>query len=77
MIIRCEQSINTWLNPELIIKILKNEYYFTCENCGQKIFLNTDILINCSRGIFYINTAAKLEDNIKKLLEFYFLFFFK
>ena len=65
-----EASINTWIDPTLIGKILREEYIYQCDNCKTKVHLKADILINCPNGMFYINTASSLEENIKKLLDY-------
>ena len=49
-----EASINTWLNPELVQKILDDKYYYECPNCTKQIHLVTEILINCPKGMFLI-----------------------
>jgi len=59
-----EASINTWLNPELIQKLLDDKYYYTCPNCKKQIHLVTKILINCPKGMFWISNDEELE--IKK-----------
>jgi hypothetical protein len=56
-----EASINTWLDPDLIKKILDDAYYYECPECNRKIHLDTKILINCPKAMFWISTAEDLE----------------
>ncbi len=56
-----EASINTWLDPELIKKILDDAYYYECPKCNSEIHLDTKILINCPKGMFWISTAENLD----------------
>jgi DNA-directed RNA polymerase subunit RPC12/RpoP len=63
-------SINTWLNPELIQKFPDDKYFYTCSNCNKPIHLGTKILINCPKGMFWINTNEDLETKKRILKEF-------
>ncbi|MFW9988348.1 MAG: CpXC domain-containing protein [Candidatus Odinarchaeota archaeon] len=65
-----EASINTWLNPELIQKLLDDKYYYECPNCMKQIHLVTKILINCPKGMFWISNDEKVETK-KKILKDY------
>ena len=65
-----EASINTWLNPELIHKILDDKYYYKCPNCMEQIHLITKILINCPKGMFWISNDEELETK-KRILKHY------
>jgi hypothetical protein len=56
-----EASINTWLNPELIQKLLEDRYYYTCPKCKTQIHLVIKILINCPKGMFWISNDEELE----------------
>jgi len=56
-----EASINTWLNPELIQKLLDDKYYYKCPNCKSQIHLITKILINCPKGMFWISNDEDLD----------------
>ena len=75
---RCEQSfsvvweasINTWLNPELIQKLLDDKYYYNCPNCKKQIHLVTKILINCPKGMFWISNDEELEIKRKILKDY-------
>ena len=75
---RCEQSfsvvweasINTWLNPELIQKLLDDKYYYNCPNCKKQIHLVTKILINCPKGMFWISNDEELVSK-KRILQDY------
>ena len=63
-------SINTWLNPELIQKFLDDDYFYSCSNCETQIHLETKILINCPKGMFWINTNEDLETKKRILKEY-------
>jgi len=63
-------SINTWLNSELIQKLLDDKYYYPCSNCKKQIHLETKILINCPKGMFWINTNEDLETKKRILKEY-------
>ncbi|MFX1571824.1 MAG: CpXC domain-containing protein [Promethearchaeota archaeon] len=65
-----EASINTWLDPDLIQKLLNDQYYYTCPNCEKQTHLVTKILINCPKGMFWISNGEELEVN-KRILEEY------
>ncbi len=65
-----EASINTWLNPELIQKLLDDKYYYNCPKCNYQIHLVTKILINCPKGMFWISNDEDLEIKKKILKEF-------
>lgn len=65
-----EASINTWLNPELIQKLLDDKYYYKCPNCKKQIHLITKILINCPKGMFWMSNDEKLEIKIRILKEY-------
>ena len=65
-----EASINTWLDPELIQKLLDDKYYYSCPNCEKQIHLVTKILINCPKGMFWISTDEKLDTKKRILMEY-------
>ncbi len=65
-----EASINTWLNPELIQKLLDDKYYYKCPNCKNQIHLVTKILINCPKGMFWISNDEDLEIKKRILKEY-------
>lgn len=65
-----EASINTWLDPDLIQKVLDDAYYFTCPSCEKQIHLNTKILINCPKDMFWLDTGLDLEAKMKVLTSY-------
>ena len=65
-----EASINTWLNPELIEKLLDDKYYYNCPKCQKQTHLVTKILINCPKGMFWISNDEELESKKRILKEF-------
>ncbi len=65
-----EASINTWLNPELIQKLLDDKYYYKCPNCKKQIHLITKILINCPKGMFWLSNDEELEIKKRILKEY-------
>ena len=65
-----EASINTWLDPNLIQKVLDDDYFYKCPDCKKEIHLHTKILINCPKGMFYIDTGLDLEEKKKILLSY-------
>jgi len=65
-----EASINTWLDPELIQKLLDDSYYYNCPNCKNQIHLVTKILINCPKGMFWISNDEELETKKRILKEY-------
>lgn len=62
-----EASINTWLDPERIQKLLDDSYRYSCPSCNTTIKLVTDILINCPKKMFFISTGLDTA-SIKKIL---------
>ena len=64
-----EASINTWLDPELIQKLLDNRYFYACPSCNENIKLITDILINCPKQMIMISTGLDQPSLRKILLE--------
>lgn len=65
-----EASINTWLNPELIQKLLDDKYYYNCPRCNYQIHLVTKILINCPKSMFWISNDEDIEIKKKILKEY-------
>ena len=65
-----EASINTWLNPELIQKLLDDKYYYNCPQCKKQTHLVTKILINCPKGMFWISNDENLEIKKRILKEY-------
>ncbi len=55
-------SICTWLNPEAINDFYNNGCQAECPKCKAFIPVHYDVLINCRRGMFILNTASKLYD---------------
>ena len=49
------------MNPEIVEKILNDEFFYECPNCGELVHLDADILINCRKGIFSINTGQSRQ----------------
>ena len=65
-----EASINTWLDPDLIQKVLDDAYFFICPSCDKEIHLHTKILINCPKDMFWLDTSLDLETK-KEILNSY------
>lgn len=63
-------SINTFLDIDgnLISKLLDGTINTSiCKNCNKQIRLAVDILINSSKGMFYLNPTDNIEYKKKKL----------
>jgi hypothetical protein len=63
-------SINTFLDFDgnLISKVLDGTINTSlCKNCGERIRLANDILINSPKGMFYLNPKDNLEYKKQKL----------
>lgn len=65
-----EASINTWLDPDLIQKVLDDAYFYNCPSCDKQIHLNTKILINCPKDMFWLDTGLDLDAK-KEILTMY------
>ncbi|MFX1389301.1 MAG: CpXC domain-containing protein [Promethearchaeota archaeon] len=65
-----EASINTWLDPELIQKVIDDKYYYSCPQCQKQIHLVTKILINCPKGMFFISNDEDIEIKKRILREY-------
>ena len=65
-----DESIDTRIEPELIKKILNDEYNFQCTICNTPINLDLNILIDCPEGKFLISTTDDIEINKKKLRKY-------
>jgi len=65
-----EASINTWLNPELIQKLLNDKYYYNCPNCKKLVHLITKILINCPKGMFWISNDEDIDIKKRILMDY-------
>ena len=68
--VETEDSITTWLYPDLVQKILDDGYYFECTNCGYKYKIVKDILVNTRKGMFMMDTGASLEYNKQQLVKY-------
>jgi len=68
--IMTEASINTWMDPELIQKVIDDTYYYTCPNCNVNIHFCADILINCPKGMFSISNCDEINKK-KEILRKY------
>lgn len=55
-------SICTWINPELVQEIYDKVWTIKCEKCNLEIRVRGTILINCPRGMFYLDLGQELED---------------
>lgn len=64
-----EQSITVWLDPELITKLLEEDFCFTCPNCKTNVLLCAEILINCRKEMFIVNTCTSKEKLREKFIE--------
>ncbi len=68
--ILCEASINTWLDPDLIQKVVDDAYNYKCPSCNENIHLITKILINCPKGMFWISNNEDLDTKMKIFREY-------
>ncbi len=55
-------SICTWLNPDAINDIYNNGCQAECPKCKSHIPVHYTVLINCQRGMFYLDTSRNLFD---------------
>ncbi|NHJ40167.1 MAG: hypothetical protein FK731_09060 [Asgard group archaeon] len=63
-------SINTLMNPELIAKLLNGELFcFECPTCKNKALLQTKILINNPKGMFWLDLELDHNSIINILRE--------
>ncbi len=62
-------SVNTWLDPEIIEKIVEDDYYFVCPHCKERHFLSANMLISCPKGMFMLNLGDDYETKMEKLQE--------
>ena len=69
-VVETEDSITTWLYPELVQKILDDGYYFECKNCGVKNKIFKQILVNARKGMFMMDTSASLEIKKQQLIDY-------
>lgn len=68
--IETEDSITTWLYPELVLKVYNDEYFFVCSNCKHKNRISNDILINTRKGMFYLDTTISKEEKRTLLIKY-------
>ena len=69
-IISWPSSVNIWLNPEIIERIVEDDYNFECPYCKEKEFVSGKILISCPKGMFTLDLGDDYETKMEKLLEF-------
>ncbi|MBN2152745.1 MAG: hypothetical protein JW839_14935 [Candidatus Lokiarchaeota archaeon] len=62
-------SIDTWMDPNLIERILREELGVMCPGCGGVLHVDYELLLSCRRGTIRISTSDPVEVNRKKLLE--------
>ena len=51
-------SVNTWLDPDIIERVVEDDYYFICKHCKERHFLSAQMLISCPKGMFMLNLAG-------------------
>lgn len=68
--VETQDSITTWLYPELVQKILDDGYYFECENCGTKNKIVKQILVNTRKGMYMMDTGDDLNFNKQQLIDY-------
>jgi CpXC motif protein len=62
-------SINTSMDPEVIIELLHSPSQIECPSCKQQIPLNYKTLITASRSLVKFDIGASYEEKRKFLLE--------
>lgn len=62
-------SICTWLNPELVKSLYDHGIHIICPKCGTPIRVCYSLLMNCPKGMFYLDTAQDLFELRYKLYE--------
>jgi len=65
-----EVSINTMMDPELVEKFLKDEFYCNCPECHFQIHIVKKMLIFCLKGMFTMSNDAPYEIKRLELQEF-------
>ena len=65
-----EVSINTMMDPELVEKFLKDNFYCNCPDCNFHIHIIKEMLISCRKGMFTMSNNAPYEVKKAKLQEF-------
>ena len=68
--VETQDSITTWLYPKLVQKILDDDYYFECANCGTRNKIVKQILVNTRKGMYIMDTGADLEFNKQQLIDY-------
>ncbi|NHK30961.1 MAG: hypothetical protein FK730_06385 [Asgard group archaeon] len=68
--VETQDSITTWIYPELVQKILDDGYYFECSKCKTKNQIVKDILVNTRQGMYNMDTGANLETNVQLLIKY-------
>lgn len=63
-------SVNTWLDQEVIERIVEDDYYFICDHCNERHFLSAHMLISCPKGMFILDLGDDYETKMDKLLEY-------
>ena len=65
-----EDSITTWLYPDLVLKVFNDEYFFDCSNCNHKNRIVKDILVNTRKGMFNLDTGISLQKKRDLLIQY-------
>ena len=65
-----EVSINTMMDPELVEKFLKDDFYISCPDCHFQIHLIKEMMISYRNGFFIMSNNAPYEVKKSKLREF-------
>ncbi|MHA2141772.1 MAG: hypothetical protein ACXADF_08705 [Candidatus Thorarchaeota archaeon] len=63
------RSLCTWLNPKLVKDLYENGSHIECPDCGMSIQVHQNILVNCPKGMFYLDTSEDIFDMRCKLYE--------
>ena len=65
-----EDSIDTWMSPELVDKFLNDNYYFTCPYCQANVHFVHTMIISGPKGMFSMRNDAAYESKKAKLIEY-------
>lgn len=68
--VETQDSITTWLYPDLVLKVYNDGYYFECSNCKHKNQIIKDILVNTRKGMFNLDTSISLEEKRSLLVKY-------
>jgi hypothetical protein len=68
--VETEDSITTWLYPELVKKVLNDSYFFICKKCNQRNPIEKNILVNARKGMFNLDTGISLEEKRKLFIQY-------